>query len=69
MEFEELVVEFDEILENHSTKEYYVNKTGGEGGEMTVDYPASAFASYAIISYVIQLLGSWLAMCIGLREK
>ena len=69
MDFEDLVVEFDEILENHSMEEYCVNKTGGEGGEMAVDCPARAFASYAIISCVIQLLGSWLAMCIGRREK
>ena len=29
MEFEDLVVEFDEILENHSMNEHCVNKTGG----------------------------------------
>ena len=29
MEFEDLVLEFDEILEDHARKEYRVNKTGG----------------------------------------
>jgi len=33
MEFEDLVLEFDEILEDHARKKCCVNKTGGEEGK------------------------------------
>jgi len=65
MEFEDLVLEFDETLEENTRKECCVNKTGGR----LVGCHVHAFTFYVIINCVIQLLGSWLAMGFMIKGK
>jgi len=69
IEFEDLILEFDEILEDNASNKYCEEKTGGQGRERMDSCHVNAFIFYMILNCTIQLLGAWLAWCIVTRWK